>query len=199
MRNSALVIGAVVVALARCGRTVDREPETWFPYGKVLVVRGHSSTAPRSIPPRGRFEFTITTGFERYDSETGLVTRHPAPDPDATTHVVLTGAERDTLWALLVGAGFFEAPGQVGRGLQGSPDPRQIRIEAIADSTSHRVDWDPTISELVPRMAGPHSRAVDPEEPGLLEFRKRLRAMLEGRSSYRALPRDPPWLPVFID
>ena len=194
MRSSAPVIGAVVVALAGCGRTVDREPDPWFPYGKVLVVRGHSSTAPRSIPPRGRFEFTITAGFERYDSETGLVTRHPAPDPEATTHVVLTGAERDTLWALLVGAGFFEAPPVVGRGMNGAPDAGPTRIEAIADSTSHRVDWDPTLPELVPQMAGRHPRAVDPEEPGLLEFSEKVRAMLERRPSYQALPRGLPTL-----
>jgi hypothetical protein len=130
---------------------------------------------------------------ERFDSKAGTFTRGFRGTP-STARVELTQAERDTLWDLLAKSGFFEAPSRVGKGSAPGTGPGfTIRIDVLAGSARHTVDWNPTLPELnveLNRMRRRREmRAADPQEKGLFEFLIRLDAMEKRRDSVRALPR----------
>ena len=52
--------------VAACGRR--SEPGKFEEIDRVLVKSGHTSTAPRRIPPRKSFEFMVDSGYERFES-----------------------------------------------------------------------------------------------------------------------------------
>jgi hypothetical protein len=196
MRFRRAGFGLAALLVVGCGRERTPEPDPFAQYEWTVVMRRHSSTAPKFVPTYGRVDFVVDNGYEQFDSRSGVVLRHPGGEPDATTRVELSAAERDTLWTILAGNGFLQAPGLVGKGSPGmEPEISAIDIEVVADSLNYAVRWDPTIPELNPEMdAGRNPRPIDPEELGLFEFSKRLRGMLERRASYRNLPRGMPRL-----
>ena len=153
-----------------------------------LVEHGHSSTA-RGLPfppsrqwldVRSDWEFQVEDDASFYDSRSGAFRKfYGNGRGEKTVYIELSRTERETLFDLLAGSGFFSAPSRVGRG---TPHKASIRIVVTAGSLTHQVDWDPT------DLFASHSPQLAPEEPGLRTFVETLEAMFSRRASYRALP-----------
>ena len=116
---------------------------------------------------RPQWEFRIADDFVSFDSRKGEFSKWYR-DGRKTIRLVLTPAERDTLFELLASSGFYDAPHLVGSGSHVIPNTGSIQIEATAGHLQHLVGL---------------------EEPGLFAFMKALYVMFERRPEYRALPR----------
>jgi hypothetical protein len=194
-----LIVVLLAASLGACARSEPDAPP-WDSFPSVLVEKGHSSTAPRASHHLDRlgaqnFEFLYNDWYDRLDTRAGTITRilPAAEGGPRTVKLRLTAAERDTLYGLLADARYFESPRKVGHGSKGvSSETVPTDFEVVVDSVSKSVHWEPTIPELVPQMARRNPRPLDPEEPGLFEFRQRLKAMLRRRDAYVRLPRGLP-------